>query len=80
MNKKKNYALAFVLCVFLSVIFTGCGSDNAVNEERYKGITVDSPKWVGRLDAAKSCDQMFVVAAFDEKATDAWVSMHVGAS
>ena len=76
MNKKKNYALAFVLCVFLLVIFIGCGSDNAVNEEGYKGINVDSPKWIGKLDAAKSCDQMFVVAAFDEKATDAWVSMH----
>ena len=42
----------------------------------YSGISVDSPEWVSKLDAAKNADQVFVVAAFSEDATDAWVSLH----
>ena len=34
------------------------------------------PAWVGNLEAAESADQIVVVAAFDETATDAWVSLH----
>ena len=42
----------------------------------YAGIDVDSPEWVAKLSAAQSTDQMLVVAAFAEDATDAWVSLH----
>ena len=42
----------------------------------YKGISTDSPDWVANLDAAATADQMLVVAAFDETATDAWISLH----
>ena len=44
--------------------------------EGYAGIDVESPEWVGGLSAAQSADQMLVVAAFAEDATDAWVSLH----
>ena len=42
----------------------------------YAGIDVESPDWIGALDAAKDTDQMLVVAAFNEEATDAWISLH----
>ena len=35
-----------------------------------------SPDWVGKLDAAKNAEQMLIVAAFNDDATDAWVSLH----
>ena len=42
----------------------------------YPGIDVESPEWIGNLDASADADKLFVVAAFDEEATDAWVSLH----
>ena len=61
----------------MAVIFalTGCGK--AVSDyAAYPGIDVESPEWVADLDAAADADKLFVVAAFDEDATDAWVSLH----
>ncbi len=55
-------------------------TDNGTKEEAaapgYSGIDVASPDWVADLEAAKTADQVFVVAAFDETATDAWISLH----
>ena len=45
-------------------------------EDGYEGIHVESPAWVGELEAAESADQILAVAAFSEDATDAWVSLH----
>ena len=42
----------------------------------YTGIHVESPDWVEKLDAAANAQQMFIVAAFSEDATDAWISLH----
>ena len=75
MNKKKICILTIVLCVVLSASLAGCGSRGAKGNE-YQGIKVASPEWVGKLDAAADCDQMVIVAAFNETATDAWVSLH----
>ena len=68
----------FLLCAVLFAA-TGCASNtpaatNSVKE--YQGIEVQSPDWVGKLDAASSAKQIFVVAAFNENATDAWISLH----
>ena len=60
--------------VLLTAVFAGCASEKAV--EGYRGIDVPSPEWVGALDAAKDAKQLFVVAAFAEDATDAWISLH----
>ncbi|MBO5577191.1 MAG: L,D-transpeptidase family protein [Ruminococcus sp.] len=55
-------------------------NDTANNSEQaavgYKGIDVPSPDWVGKLEAVGNAEQVFVVAAFSEDATDAWVSLH----
>lgn len=45
-------------------------------QNSYSGIDTASPDWVSELDAAKNAEQIFVVAAFSEDATDAWVSLH----
>jgi L,D-peptidoglycan transpeptidase YkuD (ErfK/YbiS/YcfS/YnhG family) len=50
--------------------------ETAKDTSGYKGIDVASPDWISKLDAAKNADQLFVVAAFNENATDAWVSLH----
>ena len=72
--------------MMLSVLaFTaGCGSGDSSGVQSgetavssgYTGIDTASPDWVGKLEAAKDADQLFVVAAFSEDATDAWVSLH----
>lgn len=55
-------------------------NDTANNSEQaavgYKGIDVPSPDWVGKLEAVGNAEQVLVVAAFSEDATDAWVSLH----
>ncbi|MBR0384034.1 MAG: hypothetical protein IJH61_05045 [Eubacteriaceae bacterium] len=48
----------------------------SVNTGDYQGIDTASPDWVAKLDAAKSSDQILTVAAYDEKATDAWIALH----
>ncbi len=45
-------------------------------EDGYQGIDVESPEWVGMLEAAEDADQMLIVAAFSEDATSAWISLH----
>ena len=67
--------LAIALALVLAAGLAACGS-NASKKSEYKGIKTDSPEWVANLDAAATADQMLVVAAFSETATDAWVSLH----
>ena len=67
--------LAIVLALVMAAGLAACGN-NASKKSEYKGIKTDSPEWVANLDAAATADQMLVVAAFSETATDAWVSLH----
>ncbi len=71
--KKACRILALILAAAL--LFGGCAGQKA-NEGGYKGIDVESPEWVGALEAAKDADQILTVAAFDADATDAWVALH----
>jgi type IV pilus biogenesis protein CpaD/CtpE len=75
MKNRRNRIIAIVLTVIMAAAVTSCGNTTS-KESEYKGIQVDSPEWVPDLNAAASADQMLVVAAFDETATDAWVSLH----
>ena len=67
--------LAIALALVLAAGLAACGS-NASKKSEYKGIKTDSPEWVANLDAAATADQMLIVAAFSETATDAWISLH----
>ena len=73
MNRKTVTAMALILV--LTTVLTGCGA-GAENNGGYQGIDVASPDWVGGLDAAGEAEQMLIVAAFSDDATDAWVSLH----
>jgi L,D-peptidoglycan transpeptidase YkuD (ErfK/YbiS/YcfS/YnhG family) len=64
--------MVVLLLVGVAAAFFGCSAQTA----DYKGIDTLSPEWVGKLDAAKDTDQLFIVAAFNQDATDAWVSLH----
>ena len=64
-----------MLLFWPQVSLPACGNGTSTKSE-YKGISTDSPDWVANLDAAATADQMLVVAAFDETATDAWISLH----
>ena len=71
--KKK---LLIVACLLMLVtLLAGCGKVTET-ADGYRGIDVASPDWVGKLDAAKTADQLLIVAAFSEDATDAWISLH----
>lgn len=74
-NRLKKRIIALTLSVFTAVILlTSCNSapsknnasdsskssDNSLAIESQK--VVDSPKWLKKLDAAKDCDQLIVVA------------------
>jgi L,D-peptidoglycan transpeptidase YkuD (ErfK/YbiS/YcfS/YnhG family) len=72
----KKILLAVVCLLMLASALAGCGKV-AEPQSGYKGIDVASPDWVGKLDAARDADQMLIVAAFSEDATDAWISLHV---
>lgn len=83
MKKKLSIIAALTACAIMGASVIGCGaassapaSSTPAEESGYKGIDVESPEWVGKLDAAADADQMLVVAAFDETATDAWISLH----
>ena len=68
--------LSFIVCMLmLLAALTGCGGAAGASDG-YRGIDVASPDWVGKLDAAGSAEQMLIVAAFNEDATDAWISLH----
>ena len=77
---KMTIKLAMLLAALL--VFTSCGTSaqqsdaSAEDSGSYSGIDVESPDWVGTLDAAQDAEQMFIVAAFNEEATDAWISLH----
>ena len=72
--KRRGVRVAAGLRVCLAV--TGVDVLAAPEEDAYQGICVESPAWVGELEAAASADQMLIVAAFNETATDAWISLH----
>ena len=73
--RSRNRILALLFAFVLAAGLTACGNGTSTKSE-YKGISTDSPDWVANLDAAATADQMLVVAAFDETATDAWISLH----
>jgi len=65
-----------MICLLLAAsVLAGCGNA-AQTDDGYRGIDVASPEWVGKLDAAEGAEQLLIVAAFSEDATDAWVSLH----
>ena len=73
MNRKR---IIIVVCLLvLLTVLSGCGKVSEA-QGSYRGIDVASPDWVGKLDAAKNADQMLIVAAFSDDATDAWISLH----
>ena len=85
---KKRITVLAALAV-LAIGLTGCGNTAKENSAEtsaaqtqaqtvsgYSGIDVESPEWIGKLDAAANSEQVFVVAAFSETATDAWISLH----
>ena len=73
--RSRNHIIALLLTFVMVACLTACSSNTSTQSE-YKGISTDSPDWVANLDAAATADQMLIVAAFDETATDAWVSLH----
>ena len=64
-----------ICLLILASMLIGCGNA-AQTRDVYRGINVASPDWVGKLDAAEGAEQLLIVAAFSEDATDAWVSLH----
>ena len=71
---QKKY-LGMICLLILASMLIGCGNA-AQTRDVYRGINVASPDWVGKLDAAEGAEQLLIVAAFSEDATDAWVSLH----
>ena len=73
---KRRMIIAAMLV--LVTVLTACAGGTAPREtgSEYAGINVASPDWVAELDAAKDAQQLFIVAAFDSNATDAWISLH----
>lgn len=78
MKKKWNKILMVALALCPTLFATACGTtvESAESKGNYQGISISSPDWVSELDSAASCDQMLIVAGFDDMATDAWVSLH----
>lgn len=80
--RSKGFLLALACAVMVGA--TACGSNTSgantaasnTGADRYTGIEVKSPDWVGKLEPASNAKQMLVVAAFDENATDGWISLH----
>lgn len=82
--RSKGLLLALACAVMVGA--TACGSNTNTSgsntaasntgADRYTGIEVKSPDWIGKLEAASNVKQMLVVAAFDENATDGWISLH----
>ena len=72
MNKK----LHIIVCLLILAAMVTGGGSTAETRDGYQGIEVTSPDWVGKMDAAGNAEQMLIVAAFSEDATDAWVSLH----
>ena len=75
----KKKSIVIVAMLTLLVALAACDSGQQKKETAdsgYSGIDVASPEWVGKLDAAKDAQQMFIVSAFSNEATDAWISLH----
>ena len=85
MREKKFLLLTAVTAALMAVV-AGCGTASAPASEKttaqaaqtQAAVDLDSldpsPDWVGKLDAAKDADQLFVVAGVGQ--TTAYVSMH----
>ena len=85
-NVRKWFGTA--VCIGMACfMIAGCGNqvtanqsaadtDNQTAISEYSGIHVESPDWVSKLDAAADSEQLMVVAAFSDDATDAWISLH----
>ena len=71
--RRKRLVIAFLL--LLASLLSGCANTVQPNGG-YRGIDVASPDWVGKLEAAEGAEQLLIVAAFSEDATDAWISLH----
>ena len=73
---KRKPAIFIILALVMAL--TGCAGKTQSKETNtgYSGIDVQSPEWVGALEAADDAQQLFIVAAFNDEATDAWVSLH----
>ena len=73
---KKLVVIAATLAALLFSTFGGARAQEKESDDGYAGIDVASPDWVGKLDAAKNAEQLFVVAAFKVDQTTAWISLH----
>ena len=75
----KKKSIVIVAMLTLLVALAACDSGQQKKETAdsgYSGIDVASPEWVGKLAAAKDAQQMLIVSAFSNEATDAWISLH----
>ncbi len=73
---KMNRWLTVAALALLMALALCAGAQAEDGREGYAGIRVPSPEWVGALEAAQDAEQMLIVAAFSETATDAWISLH----
>lgn len=71
---KKATIIALMLA--LLTVLAACSGSEAPTGSTSALINTASPDWVAGLDAAKDAQQVFIVAAFDSDATDAWISLH----
>ena len=65
-------AAALTACGSRDSSISGTDGGNSLSIQNQK--TVDSPEWFKKLDAAKDCDQLIIVAGVGE--TTCYVSMH----
>ena len=65
-----------ILSMLVGLSSCSAGGQKQNVDNGYSEIDVASPEWVEKLDAAKDAQQMLIVAAFSEDATDAWISLH----
>ena len=80
---KRIISVMLVCAMIVTIIACGAGQKSA-NQEKTDGLyastheNVDSPEWVKKLASSYNSDvtQLFVVAAFGESKTTAYVSMH----
>ena len=75
----KKRSIVIVTMLALLVALAACdsgGQKKEASNSGYSGIDVESPEWVGKLDAAKDAQQMLIVSAFSNEATGAWISLH----
>ncbi len=66
--------LALISIFSISSLAVTSASAATTDDVSTTAMLGESPKWVTDLPAAKTSDQLFVVAAYDK--TTAWVSMH----